>query len=144
MDPATAVMPIADDFIEFGYETSAVAREGFFSAKHMHMVQLYRTLSTSGLVRIGGIIGDHTRFEPDGKPVAQTMKGTTMINQAVLADLGSFLRATGWKAMWPLNLGTGTKEEAATQPLAVGAALGDRLQSFEIGNEADNLKRFKN
>ncbi len=100
-------------------------------------------MSTYGLVRIGGIIGDHTRYEPDGKLVAQTMKGTTVINQAVLADLGSFLRATGWKAMWTLNLGTGTKEDAAAQALAVAAALGDRLQSVEIGNEVDNLKRFK-
>lgn len=133
---------IANDFIGFGYETSAVAREGFFSAKNTHMVQLYRTLSTSGLVRIGGIIGDHTRFEPDGKPVPRAMRETTVINRNVLDDLGGFLRATGWKAMWTLNLGTGTKEEAAAEAVAVQAALGDRLHSFEIGNEVDLLKRF--
>ena len=44
--------------------------------------------------------------------------------------------------MWTLNLGTGTKEEAAREALAVQAALGDRLHSFEIGNEVENLKRF--
>ena len=134
--------PIAEDFIGFGYETSAVAREGFFSANNKHMVQLYRTLTNNGLVRIGGIIGDHTRYEPDGQLSAQTTKGTTVINNAVLEDLGGFLRATGWKALWTLNLGTGSKEEAAQEARVVSAALGDRLQSFEIGNEVDHLKRF--
>jgi hypothetical protein len=144
LDPATVLTPIANDFIGFGYETSAVARTDFLSAQNLQMVQLYRTLSLHGLVRIGGIIGDHTRYEPEGRPVAQTMKGTTVINQAVLADLGGFLRATGWKALWTFNLGTGTKSEAGLEAVAVSAALGDRLDSFEIGNEVDNLKRFKN
>ena len=106
------------------------------------MVQLYRTLGTRGLVRIGGIIGDHTRFVPEGTPLPRSQQDTTIINKAVLADLGGFLKATGWKAMWTLNLGTGTKEEAAAEAQAVSAALGDRLQSFEIGNEVDQLKRF--
>ena len=142
VEPGTVLTRIADDFTGFGYETSAMAREGFFSAKNTHMVQLYRTLGTSGLMRIGGIIGDHTRFEPDGKPVPHAMQDTTVINRSVLDDLGGFLRVTGWKAMWTLNLGTGTKEEAAQEALAVHAALGDRLHSFEIGNEVDLLKRF--
>jgi hypothetical protein len=142
VDPDKVRASIADDFIGFGYETSAVARQGFFSADNKHMVQLYRTLSTSGLVRIGGIIGDHTRFEPEAQPVAHAMNETTVINNAVLADLAGFLRATGWTALWTLNLGTGTKEEAVQEALAVRAALGDRLHSFEIGNEVDLLKRF--
>lgn len=144
VDPNTVLSPISDNFIGFGYETSALAREGFFSAKNTHMVQLYRTLSLNGLVRIGGIIGDHTHYETEGKTVANDQTATTVINRAVLVDLGGFLRATGWKAMWTLNLGTGSKEEAVEEALAVQSALGDRLQSFEIGNEVDHLKRFKN
>jgi hypothetical protein len=45
--------------------------------------------------------------------------------------------------MWGLNLGTGTKEEAVAEATDVTAALGDRLQSFQIGNEVDFLPRFK-
>jgi len=142
LDPGTVLAAIPDDFIGFGYETSAVAREGFFSEKNARMVQLYRALSPGGLVRIGGIIGDHTRFEPTGKPEPHDMKDTTVINQAVITDLGTFLRATGWKAMWTLNLGLGSKEAAAQEALAIQKALGDRLQSFEIGNEVNALKRF--
>ena len=142
VDPTSARNSIADSFIGLGYETSAVAREKFFSAENTHLVQLYRTLSPNGLVRIGGIIGDHTRFEPAGVPAAHDMNGTTVINKAVLADLGGFLRATGWTALWTLNLGAGSKEEAVQEALAVRSALGDRLHSFEIGNEVDLLKRF--
>jgi len=142
VDPQVVVASIANDFVGFGYETSAVARVGYFSAGNAHLVQLYRTLGRHGLVRIGGIIGDRTRFEPEGTPVPHAMQETTVINRAVLADFGAFLRATGWQAMWTLNLGTGSKEEAVEEALAVQAALGDRLHSFEIGNEVDLLKRF--
>ena len=143
IDPDSVQRPIAQDFIGFGYESSAVAREGYFSPSNAHLVQLYRTLGPHGLVRIGGNVSDHTRFVPDGAAQVQSEKGTTVINQKVLQDFGDFLRATGWKAMWGLNLGTGTKEAAVEEALAVHRALGDRLQSLEIGNEVDLLPRFK-
>ncbi|HEY4417119.1 MAG TPA: glycosyl hydrolase family 79 C-terminal domain-containing protein [Verrucomicrobiae bacterium] len=143
VEPDVVLAPIADDFMGLGYETSAVARNGYFSPKNAHLVQLYRTLSAHGLVRIGGNISDHARYVPEGVPAARSERETTVINQATLTDLGEFLRATGWKAMWGLNLGTGTKAEAVQEALAVQAALGDRLQSFEIGNEVDLLPRSK-
>ena len=141
--PDSVQTSIADDFIGFGYESSAIAREGYFSLGNTRLVQLYRTLSTHGLVRIGGNVSDHTRFSPNGAPQVQSEKGTTIINQHVLEDFGKFLGATGWKAMWGLNLGSGSKEEAVQEALAVRRALGDRLQSLEIGNEVDLLPRFK-
>ncbi len=144
IEPQQIVSPISDDFIGFGYETSAVAREGFFSATNVHLVSLYRTLSPHGLVRIGGNVSDHTRYVPDGTPTPKSERETTIINRAVLRDFGGFLRATGWKAMWGLNLGSGSKEMAVQEALAVHEALGDRLQSLEIGNEVDLLRRFKN
>jgi len=44
--------------------------------------------------------------------------------------------------MWGLNLGTGSKDQAVEEALAVNAILGDNLQSFEIGNEVNALSRF--
>src|SRR5262249_9512793 len=134
IEPDSVQMAIAEDFIGFGYESSAVAREGYFSPGNTHLIQLYRTLGSNGLVRIGGNVSDHPRFVPDGTPQVQSEKGTTIINQHVLQEFGDFLRATGWRAMWGLNLGSGSKEEAVQEALAVHRALGDRLQSFEIGN----------
>jgi hypothetical protein len=140
VDPNTTLSRISADFMGFGYETSAVAQSNFFSPKNVSMVRLYRNLSSHGLIRIGGIISDHTKYVPDGRPVAHSQKEVTVINQSNLADLGGFAQATGWKVMWGLNLGTGSKEEAVQEAAAVDAALGSSLQSFQIGNEVENLR----
>lgn len=142
IDPSKSSGRISDEFIGFGYETSAVAQPGFFSAKNSRMIRLYQNLSPHGLIRIGGNVSDHTRFIPDGTPAAKTERDVTIINQANLADLGDFARATGWHVMWGLNLGTGTKEEAAIEAVAVDRALRESLQSFEIGNEVDLMHRY--
>jgi hypothetical protein len=142
VEPDTTISRISPDFIGFGYETSAVAQSNYFTAKNAALVQLYRTLTPHGLIRIGGNVSDHTKYVPDGVAAPHTEKEVTIINRANLADLGRFARATGWKVMWGLNLGTGSKEEAVQEALAVQAALGGNLQSFEIGNEVEALRRF--
>jgi hypothetical protein len=144
IDASAVVGKISDDFLGFGYETSAVAQPGFFSAGNSRMIRLYRNLGPHGLIRIGGNVSDHTRFISDGTPAAKTERQVTIINRQNLADLAGFARATGWRVMWGLNLGTGTREEAAAEAVAVSEALGNSLQSFEIGNEVDLMRRFGN
>jgi hypothetical protein len=144
VDPGTVLSRISSDFIGFGFETSAVAQSNYFSATNLTMIQLYRNLSPRGLMRIGGIISDHTRYVADGTPAARTQTEVTVINRKNLDDLAAFARAAGWKVMWGLNLGTGSKEEAMREAVAVHDALGTNLQSFEIGNEVEALRRFSN
>ena len=133
-----------ESFVGLGYETSAVAQSGYFSPQNTHLVQLMRTLSPHGLIRIGGNISDWARFVPNGTPLVMAQNRATIFNQSELADLGAFLKATGWKIMWGLNLKTGTRAEALAEALAVQKALGKYLQSFEIGNETDLQSAFKN
>jgi hypothetical protein len=142
VDPGEVIENIPGDFIGFGYESSAVARQGYFSPANKTLVQLYCTLTTHGLVRIGGNVSDHTRYAADGVAAARPQSETTVINRQSLLDFGGFLRATGWKAIWGLNLGTGSPQEAVEEALAVSTALGDRLDCFQIGNEVDQLPRF--
>jgi hypothetical protein len=142
IDPTTTLGRISEDFIGFGYETSAVAQANFFNPNNSTMVQLYRNLSPHGLIRIGGNVSDHTKYVPEGVPRARTEKEVTIINRVNLADLGGFARATGWRVMWGLNLGSGSKEEAVQEAVAVNVALSNSLQSFEIGNEVEALRRF--
>jgi hypothetical protein len=142
VDPNTIVSRISPDFLGFGFETAAVAQSNFFSATNFTMVRLYRNLSPRGLMRIGGIISDHTRYVPGGTPAVRTQEEVTIINKTNLADLADFARAAGWKVMWGLNLGTGSKEEAVREAMAVDATLGSDLQSFQIGNEVEALRRF--
>jgi hypothetical protein len=136
------VKHISPDFIGFGYETSAVAQSNYFSGKNRTLINLYRTLSDRGLIRIGGLASDHTQYIADGTAVARSFHETTVINRQNLADLGDFARATGWNVMWGLNLGTGTKEQAVEEAIAVNTALAGHLESFQIGNEVEDLKRF--
>jgi hypothetical protein len=142
VDPDKTVSRISPDFVGLGFETSAVAQSNFFSATNFPMIQLYRNLSGHGLIRVGGIISDHTKYEAEGTPAARTQTEVTIINRKNLADLAGFARATGWKVMWGLNLGTGSKEEAVEEAVAVNAALETNLQSFQIGNEVEALRRF--
>lgn len=137
VDPQAVVSHISSDFIGLGYETSAVAQANYFSPKNTKLVNLYRNLSPHGLIRIGGIISDHTKYVPDGISEVQTQNDTTFINHTDLIHLAEFARATGWKVMWGLNLGTGSKEQAVQEAKAVHATLGNDLQSFQIGNEVD-------
>jgi len=132
-----------ESFVGFGYETSAVANQGYFSPQSTHLAQLLRTLSPHGLIRIGGNISDWARFAPNGTPLVMAQNSATIFNGSELEDLGGFLKTTGWKVMWGLNLKTGTREEAVAEAVAVQKALGNYLQSFEIGNETDLQPAFK-
>jgi hypothetical protein len=143
LDPVTKLARIPDDFLGFGYETSAVAQPGFFAAGNSRMVHLYQNLTPHGLIRIGGNVSDHTMYDPDGAVVVNAQNKVTVINRACLTDLGGFAKASGWSVMWGLNLGTGTKQMAVDEAVAVDQALGTSLQSFQIGNEVDFLPNFK-
>lgn len=142
VEPDTVISRISPEFAGFGYETAAVAQTNYFGATNLSLVRLYRNLGSHGLIRIGGIISDHTLFVPDGRATPRTQDEVTIINEASLKRLGEFARATGWKVMWGLNLGTGSKNGAVHEALAVNAALGTSLHSFQIGNEVEDLRRF--
>ena len=142
IDPQSTTATISEDFLGLGYETSAVAQADYFTDKNHTLVQLYRNLSHQGLIRIGGNISDHTRFEPDGIAKVNPEERVTIINEVSLRNLAGFARATGWKVMWGLNLGTGSKEQAVQEAVAVDQELGPNLQSFEIGNEVDLMRRY--
>jgi hypothetical protein len=137
VDTAITVGRIAPDFLGLGYEASAVAQRDYFSGKNSVLIRLYRNLGSQGLIRIGGNISDHTRYDPRGVSAARTERQVTVINDSDLARLGAFARATGWKVMWGLNVGTGTPQQAAAEAVAVTGALDGSLASLQIGNEVD-------
>lgn len=142
LDPTNVLAQVPPDFLGFGYESAAIARPGYFNVDDRVLVQLYQTLSPHGTIRVGGNVSDHTIYSPDATPAPNPESQTTVVNRANLFDFGAFLRATGWQAIWGLNLGTGSKEDAAREAVAVSEALGERLLCFQIGNETDLLPRF--
>jgi hypothetical protein len=132
---------IAADFMGLGYEISSVSRPGLMSAGNRVYVQLVRTLSTRGVIRIGGNTSDFARYSPAEAPVSSAFG--TVVNDAVLKDLGGFLEATRWKLIWGLDLGKGSEADAIAEAQAVLSIAGKNLLAFEIGNEPDLFSNAK-
>lgn len=135
LDPSRTLGAIPENFIGLGYEISSVSTPGLLSAANHPYVQLVRTLGTKGVIRIGGNTSDYASFQPNGSAVSSPK--ASVITEANLRDLGTFLQATGWQLIWGLNLGNKTEEEAVSEAAAVSAIAGDKLLAFEIGNEPD-------
>ena len=132
---------IAPDFMGLGYEISSVSRPGLLSRGNRVYVQLVRTLSARGVVRIGGNTADYAKYSPNAAAISSA-RGT-IVNDAVLKDLGDFLEATGWKLIWALDLGQGTEADAIAEARIISSISGERLLAFEIGNEPDLFARAK-
>jgi hypothetical protein len=138
LDAAQTLAVIPPDFMGLGYEISSVSRPGLLSAQDAVYVQLVRTLGSQGIIRVGGNTADYASYSATGQPLSSPEgKAGSVVNDAVLRDLGSFLDATGWKLIWGLNLGNGTQENAILEAKAVTAAAKGNLLGFEIGNEPD-------
>lgn len=135
LDSARRMGTIPSDFTGLGFEISSVATANLLAATNHTYVQLVRNLGKNGVIRIGGNTSDYSSFEPEGK-LLSTPKGT-IVNEASLRQLGSFLDATGWKLIWGLNLGSATEQNAVEEALAVVRFAKDKLLAFEIGNEPD-------
>jgi len=144
LDPAHTLAVIPPDFIGLGYEISSVARQGLLSAQNSVYVQLVRTLGARGVIRIGGNTSDYSSYSASRRPLSSPEgKSGSVVNDAVLHELGSFLEATGWTLIWGLNLGNGRLENAIDEAKAVTAAAKKHPLVFEIGNEPDLFPRHE-
>lgn len=154
VDPETKLFTIPADFTGLSYESAQLANSAFFSAGNCELVGLFRALSPSGVLRIGGGTSEFTTyaeqapatpppFEIFGPDTSKTVKQGTITSALALRNLRAFLDATGWKCLYGLNLGQGTKENAAAEAEAAYRILGNRLLALQIGNEPDSFKRFR-
>jgi len=122
-----------------GYEISSVAIPDLLSAKNTKYVQLVRTLSPAGVIRVGGNTSDFSRFSREGKAVSAPKE--TVVNAANLRQLATFLNATNWRLIWGLNLGSADMQQEIAEAEAVMSAVSGKLLAFEIGNEPDLFGR---
>jgi hypothetical protein len=132
----TSVVAVPQNFVGLGYEMSSVAQPGLLSSRNAPNVQLVRNLGREGVVRVGGIVADFTSYSDTGTAAAEPKR--TVVTRACLEQLRGFLDAVGWTAIWSVNFGRGTLEQALVEVRAVREALGDRLLAIELGNEVEN------
>jgi hypothetical protein len=141
-----ATMP--GDFTGLSYESAQLANPAFFAASNKALVEQFRGLSTQGVLRLGGGTSEFVVFtteEPAGPPpvdavgpdTSKNVKSDTPITPKGLRSLRTFLDATGWRALYGLNLGQGTPARAAEEAFHVQEILGPRLIAFQLGNEPD-------
>jgi hypothetical protein len=139
-------MPI--DFVGLSYEVQQLADPTFFSAQNSGLIREFKALSSTGVLRLGGNTSEFAYWKPTpdspepehpqvrevvGEPKAQYY-GMTV---EAVRNLSDFLQATGWTCIYGIGMGTNTPVRAAEEAVFVAETLGDRLQYFQIGNEAD-------
>jgi hypothetical protein len=132
----TAPVPLPANFTGLGYEMSSVAAPGPLSPVNDRYVELVRGLGPQGVLRVGGIVANYTRYEPEGAPRAE--KQDTVITRQIVEQFSAFLEKVGWTAIWSVNFAQGSIEDAIKEARAVRDALGSRLLALEIGNEVDS------
>ncbi len=152
IDPATRLANVPADFMGLSYESGQLAYPDFFSPQNAALIQMFRTLSPAGVLRLGGNLSEFTvwsQTEPPTPPEAGGLVGpdpgyreprTFTITPQSIRNLQGFLSATGWRCIYGLNLGGGTVEQALAEGSFVAKTLGNQLMFVQFGNEPDLFK----
>ena len=143
-------MPI--DFVGLSYEVQQLAEPSFFSAQNIGLIREFKALSSTGVLRLGGNTSEFAYWKPTpdspepehprvrevaGEPKAQYYAVTV----EAVRNLAGFLQATGWTCVYGIGMGTNTPARTAEEAVFVAETLSDRLQYFQVGNEADLFDR---
>jgi hypothetical protein len=142
---------IPDDFTGLSYESSQLAHPRFFSADNHVLIQYFRTLNPHGVLRLGGNMSEFTRWMPTLSPVSNPDQAegpdpgfgsdrVFPIRPEAIDNLAGFLRATGWRLIYGLNLARGEAPSAVEEAKYVANATGDSLIALQFGNEPDLFK----
>jgi hypothetical protein len=152
IDFATSLGKVPLDYMGLSYESGQLAYPDFFSPRNTTLIQMFRTLSPSGVLRLGGNLSEFTLWseaEPATPPEAGGLVGpdpghrdprTFTITPHSIRNLQGFLSATGWRCFYGLNLGGGTLEQALAEGGYVARTLGRQLIAVQFGNEPDLFK----
>jgi hypothetical protein len=133
-------IPIAPDFVGLSYESAVLESADYFNPNNRSVVGLIRTLSSPGVLRVGGNTSERTFWQ--GSEGSRPPPDAHVIRPVAIDKLAEFLAEIDWRLIWGLNLARGTPERAAAEAEYVARALGPRLLAFQIGNEPDLFSHF--
>jgi hypothetical protein len=151
--PTEATGPhMPGDFVGLSYEVQQLREPSFFSAQNSGLIRAFKALASTGVLRLGGNTSEFAYWKPapdspepehpqvrevTGEPKAQYYA----VTPEAVRGLSEFLEATGWNCVYGIGMGTNTPARAAEEAAFVAETLGNRLQYFQIGNEADLFDR---
>ena len=151
--PKEATGPhMPSDFVGLSYEVQQLVDPSFFSAQNSGLIRQFRALAQTGVLRLGGNTSEFAYWKPkpdSPEPEHPRVREVTgepkpryyAVTVEAVRNLAEFLRATGWNCIYGIGMGTNTPARAAEEATFVTETLGDRLQYFQIGNEADLFSR---
>lgn len=119
---------IGQGFAGFSYEKDRIGA-GVFNATDTNLVNLFKLLGPN-VIRIGGNLNDIVKWNPNGAGGS-----ASEVAPPDVTKLAGFLKATGWKVIYGINLKINTAANAASEAQFAAHALGSSLMAFEIGNE---------
>jgi hypothetical protein len=152
IDASTSLVKVPEDFIGLSYESGQLVYPDFFSTQNTALIEIFKRLSPAGVLRLGGNLSEFTVWsetDPLTPPQAGGLVGpdpgrreprTFTITPLSIRNLQGFLRATGWRCIYGLNLGGGTSEQALAEARFVARTLGPQLMCVQFGNEPDLFK----
>lgn len=124
---------VGPGFAGFSYEKDRIGA-GMFDPKDTNLVNLFKRLGPS-VLRVGGNLVDIVNWNPNGAGGS-----ANAIAPQDVTKFAAFIKATGWKVLYGINLKTNTAANAASEAQFAAQALGGNLLAFEIGNEPNFYK----
>jgi hypothetical protein len=149
-EPTGVQMP--EDFVGLSYEVQQLTDPNFFAAGNVGLIRQFKELAPRGVLRLGGNTSEFAwwKAEPGSTepehPQTRVVEGEPKphyyaVTAEAVRNLSDFLKATGWTCLYGIGMGTNTPERAAAEAAFVAETLGEHLQYFQIGNEADLFDR---
>jgi hypothetical protein len=141
-----------EDMLGLSYESAQLSEPDFFSGENVQLISLVRRLAPEGVLRLGGNLSEFTQWSPHQVAVSTDVRfravapdaGTAKaghrfpITPAAIRNLKQFLDATGWQALYGLNLAHANRDEVVEEAKFVAHTLEMRLLAFQIGNEPNH------
>src|ERR1700730_11390812 len=143
-------MPV--DFVGLSYEVQQLSDPSFFSAQNSGLIREFKALSSTGVLRLGGNTSEFAYWKPapdSSEPAHPQVRETEgepkahyyAVTVEAVRNLAEFLQATGWTCLYGIGMGTNTAARGAEEAAFVAETLGNHLQYFQAGNEADLFAR---
>lgn len=147
LDPHRPGRRVDNSLASLSYETLELSDPTFFAADNHGLVRMFREMNPHGVLRIGGNTSDDTVWGgyKGRMPTYVPRRHGKLLQPHVLKPeglqaLAGFLRATGWKLVFGVNLRIGSPEMALDLAQTVQRLVGDQLLAIQIGNEANNYE----
>jgi hypothetical protein len=147
-----AIVPT--NFVGLSYETQQLSDPTFFSPKNTGLIEQFRALAPTGVLRLGGNTSDVGWWKPTATSKQPPLPANVVVQKPLpdqrpfqelaypitplaVTNLRAFLDATNWTCIYGINLGTNTPARAAEEAAFVAKTLGAKLEFFQLGNEPD-------